>query len=102
MYNYDNRVIIFTVTNWDRRTVDNCDVNPHYVLCSVDKPNLVLIYSFDDGGGGSTLLHHWVSFSKILKEKNKQQDLSEEKIKSITNMYTKVNSPYLYHIRFLY
>ena len=50
MYNHDDGVIIFTVPNRDRRTVDKCDMNPHYSLCSVDELNLVL-YSFDGGGG---------------------------------------------------
>ena len=63
MYNHDDGVIIFTVPNWDRRTVDKYDMKPHYGLCSVDKLNLVL-YSFDRNGGGSTLLQHWVSFKK--------------------------------------
>ena len=47
MYNNDDGVIIFNVLNQYRRTVDKCDMNPHYVLCSVDKLNLVLYY-FDD------------------------------------------------------
>ena len=58
--------------------MDKCDMNSHYVLCSVDKMNL-LIYYFDDDGGGSTLLQHWVSFPKILKEKNKKRSLMEAK-----------------------
>ena len=72
MYNHDDGVIIFTVPNQDRRTVDKCDMNPYYVLCSVDKLNLVLYY-FDDYGGGSKLLQHWVSFPKILKEKKENE-----------------------------
>ena len=61
MYNHDDGVIIFTVPNRDRSTVDKFDMKPYYVLCSVDRLNLVLYY-FDDNGGGSTLLQHWVSF----------------------------------------
>ena len=55
MYNHDDGVIHFTLPNQDRRKVDKCDMNPHYVLFSVDKLNLVLYY-FDDYGGGSALL----------------------------------------------
>ena len=58
--------------------MDKCDMNPHYVLCSVDKLSLVLYY-FDDGGVGSTVLHHWVAFPKILKTNNKKRVLMEEK-----------------------
>ena len=72
MYNHDDGVIIFTVPNRDRRSVDTCDMKPHYVLHSVYKLNLVL-YSFDDDGGGSTLLQHWFVFPKILKENNKNE-----------------------------
>ena len=78
MYNHDYGVIIFTVTNQDRRTVNKCDMNTHYVLCSVDKLNLVLYY-FDDDGGGSKLLQHWVVFPNIIKEKNKKRGLIEAK-----------------------
>ena len=70
MYNHDDGVIIFNVPNRDRRTVDKCDMKPYCVLCSVDKLNLVLYY-FDDDGGVSTLLQHWVAFPKNLKENNK-------------------------------
>ena len=59
MYNHDDEVMIFTVPNRDRRTVYKFDMKPHYVLCSVDKINLVL-YSCDDDGGVSKLLQHWV------------------------------------------
>ena len=55
MYNHDDGVVIFVVPNWDIMTVDKCDMKPYYVLCSVYKLNLVL-YSFDDDCGGSTLL----------------------------------------------
>ena len=72
VYNHDDGVIIFTAPNRDITKVDKCDMNPYYVLCSVDKLNLVL-YSFDDYGGGSTLLQHWVSFPIIIKEKNKNE-----------------------------
>ena len=65
MYNHDDGVMLFTVPNRDRRTVDKCDMNPHNVLCSVYKMNLVL-YSFDGVGGGSPLLQYWVAFPKIL------------------------------------
>ena len=78
MYNNDDEIMIFTVHNWDRRTVDKCDMNPHYVLCPVDKLNLVL-YSCDDDGGGSTLIQHWVAFPKILKEMNKKKAFMEAK-----------------------
>ena len=57
MYNYDDEVLIFNVPNRNRRKVDKCDMKPHYFLCSVDKLNL-LLYSFDDDGGGSKLLQH--------------------------------------------
>ena len=66
MYDHCDGVIIFTVPNRDRSTVDKCDIKPNYVLCSVDKLNLVL-YSFGDYGGGSTLLQHWVAFPKTIK-----------------------------------
>ena len=78
MYNHDDGVIIFTVPNQDRRTVDKYDMKPHHLLYSVDKLNSVLYY-FDDYGVGSTLLQHWVSFPKILKEKNKKRALMEAK-----------------------
>ena len=78
MYNHDDGVIFFTIPNQDRRTVDKCDMKPHNVICSVDKLNLVLYY-FEGDGGGSTLLHHWVAFPKILKEKNRKQGLIEAK-----------------------
>ena len=78
MYNHGDEVIIFTVPNRNRSTVDKCDMKPHNVLCSVDKLNLVL-YSCDKYGGGSTLIQHWVSFPKILREKNKKQALTEAK-----------------------
>ena len=78
MYNHDDGLIIFTVTNQDIRTVDKCDMKPHYFLCLVDKLNLVL-YSFDSDGGVSTLLQYWVEFPKILKEKNKKIHFMEEK-----------------------
>ena len=78
MYNNDGEVMIFTVPNRDRNIVDKCDTNPHYVLCSVDKLNLV-IYSCDNDGGVSTLLQYWVEFPKMLKEKNKKIHLMEEK-----------------------
>ena len=45
---------------------------------SVDELNLVL-YSFDGGGGWSTLLQHWVAFPKVLKEKSKKRGLMEAK-----------------------
>ena len=67
IYNRDDGVIILAIPYQDRRTVDKCDMNPHYVLCSVDKLNLVLYY-FDDYGGGSTLLQHRVVFPKIFKK----------------------------------
>ena len=51
MNNHDDGVMIFTAPNWYISTVDYFDMKPHYVLCSVDKLNLVL-YSFDDDGGG--------------------------------------------------
>ena len=54
--------------------MDKCDMKPHYILCSVDKLNLVL-YSCDDDSGRSTLLQHWVVFPKNLKEKNKKRAL---------------------------
>ena len=50
MSNHYDELMIFTVPNRDRSTVDKCDMKPHYVLCSVDKLNLVL-YSCDDDGG---------------------------------------------------
>ena len=78
MYNHDDGVIIFTVPNRDKTTVDKCDMNPHYVLCSVYKLNSVQYY-FDDGGGGSILIQHWVSSPKILKEKNNKRGLIEAK-----------------------
>ena len=49
MYKYDDGVLTFNVPNRDRRTVYKCDMNPNYVLCSVDKLNLVLYYFDDDG-----------------------------------------------------
>ena len=64
IYNHDDGLIIFTVLNRDRRTVDKCDMKPNYVICSVDGLKLVLYYS-DDGVGGSTLLQLWVSLPKI-------------------------------------
>ena len=72
MYYRDDGVIFFTVPNRDRRIVDNCDMKTHFVLCSVDKLDLVL-YSCDDGGGGSTLLQHWVSLPNIPKENNQNE-----------------------------
>ena len=72
MYNHDDEVIIFTLLKQDRRTVDKCDMKPNYVICSVGGLKLVLYY-FDDGDGGSTLLQHWVSFPNILKENNKNE-----------------------------
>ena len=74
MCNHDDGVIIFTVPNQDRRIVDKCDMKTHDLLCSVDKLNLVL-YSFDNDGGGSKFLQQWVSFPKNLKEKNKKRAL---------------------------
>ena len=53
-------------------------MNPHYVLCSVDKLNLV-IYCFDGSGVGSTLLHHWVAFPIFFKINNKERSLMEAK-----------------------
>ena len=76
MYNRDDAVIIFTVPNWDRRKVDKRDMNPHYVLCSVYKLNLLLYY-FDDYGRGSISLQHWVALPKNLKEKSKKRGLME-------------------------
>ena len=55
MYNHDDEVVIFTVPNWDRSTVDKFDMKLHSVLRSVNKLSLVL-YSCDNDGGGSTLL----------------------------------------------
>ena len=101
MYNYYDGVIIFTVPNRNKTTVDKCDMNPHYVLCPVDKLNLVLYY-LDDGGGGSTLLQHWVAFTKILLKKSKKRGFMEAKIKSISKIYTKLNNAYMYHIRVFY
>ena len=49
MYIHDDGEIKFTVPNQDIRTVYKCDMNPHYVLCSVDKLNLVLDSFGDDG-----------------------------------------------------
>ena len=72
MYNNDGEVMIFTVPNRDRNIVDKCDTNPHYVLCSVDKLNLV-IYSCDNDGGGSTFLQHWIAYQKILKKITKNE-----------------------------
>ena len=74
MYNHDDGVIIFTVLDWDRRTVDKCDMKPHNVLCSVDKLNLVLYY-FGGDSGGSTFLQHWVAFPKFLKKRTKNEFL---------------------------
>ena len=85
MYNDDDEVIFFNVPNWYRRTVDKCDMNSHYVLFSVDKLNLVL-YSFDDDGGLSSFLNHWVAFPKILKYHNKKRALMEEKKKKDKKM----------------
>ena len=101
MYNHDDGVIIFTVPNRYRRTVDKYYMKPYFVLCSVDKLRL-LLYSCDDDGVGSTLLQHWVAFPKILKEKNKKRCLMEAKSKSISKIYTKVNSAYIYHIIVFY
>ena len=70
MYNYDDGVIIFTVPNQDRRTVDKFDMKPYYVLCSVYKLSLVL-FCFEDDGVGSTLLQHWFHFQKSLKKRTK-------------------------------
>ena len=86
MYNHDDGVMIFTVPNWYRSTVDKCDLNPHYGICSVDKLNLVLYY-FDDDGGGSKFLQQWVSFPKNLKEKNKKRGLTEEKKSRVFQIY---------------
>ena len=44
--------------------------------------NLVL-YSFGDDGGVSTLLQHFIELTKIIKEKNKKRGFMETKIKSI-------------------
>ena len=63
--------MIFTVPNRDRRTSDKCDMKPHYIICSVDKLNLVPYY-FDDDGGGSILLQNWFARQNILKENNKK------------------------------
>ena len=78
MYNHDDGVIMFTAPNWDRGTVDKCYMKPHCVLCSFDKLNLVL-YSSDDDGWGLTLLHNWVSFTKILFKNNEKRGLVEAK-----------------------
>ena len=78
MYDHCDGVIIFTVPNWDRRTVYKCDMKPHYVLCSVDKLKL-LLYSCDDYCGGSALLQHWSALPKILKENNIKRALVEAK-----------------------
>ena len=87
MNNHSDGVTIFTVPNQDRRTVDKCDMKPHYVLCSVDKLNL-LIYSFDSDGGGSTFLQHWVSFPKFFNKKNNKLGLMEvKKQKYLRNIY---------------
>ena len=75
-------------------------MKPHNVLCSVDKLNLVLYY-FDDDGGVSTLLQHWVAFPKILKEMNKKKLLWKQKSKRIKKNL-KVNSAYIYHIGVFY
>ena len=72
MYNHDYGLITITVPNRARRKVDKCDMKTHYVLCSVDELNLVLYY-FYDGGGGSTLLQHWVAFPKILNKRTKNE-----------------------------
>ena len=101
MYKYDDGVLTFNVPNRDRRTVYKCDMNPHYVLCSVDKLNLIL-YSFDDDGGVSTLLQHWVAFQKIHKEMNKNEFLWKPKTKHILKIYTKINSAYIYLVRIFY
>ena len=78
MYNHDDEVILFTVPNQDIRTVDKGDMNPHYILWSVDKMNLVLYYC-DDDGVGSSLLQNWVAFPKMLKENNQKRALMEAK-----------------------
>ena len=78
MYNHDDDVMIFTAPNRYIRTVDKCDMNPHYVICSVDKMSLLLYYC-DYDGGGSSLLHNWVAFPKMIKEKNKKRALIEAK-----------------------
>ena len=83
MYNRDYGVIFFTVPNQYSRKMNKRDINPHYILCSVDKLNSIL-YSFDDDGGGSALLPHWVIFTKILKENNKNEVLLKEKSKNIS------------------
>ena len=90
-------VIIFTVPNQDRRTVDKCDMDPNYVQCSVDKLNLVLYY-FDDDGGGSTFLQHWVSFPKIIKKRTKTRFDGSKKAKVFQKIYTKINSAFIYII----
>ena len=98
MYNHDDEVMIFTVPNRDSRTVDKCDMKPHYVLCSVGKRNLVLDYCAYDGWR-SIFLQHWDSFTKILKEKNKKLALMEAKKEKYFKKYAKVNSAYKYRIR---
>ena len=72
MHNHDDGVVIFNVPDQGIRTVDKFDTKQHYVLCSVDELNLVLYY-FYDGGGGSTLLQHWVAFPKILNKRTKNE-----------------------------
>ena len=97
MYNHDDGIMIFTVTNWDRKTVNKCDMNPHHVLCSVYKLNLVIFYCADYSLG-STLLHHWVSFPRIHKEKNKKIVLMEaKKQKYFRNIY---KGKYCIHISY--
>ena len=63
MYNHDDGVILFTVFNRDRRTVDKCDMKPHYVLRLLDKLNLVLYYFDDDGGGPKSSKEYSNKFS---------------------------------------
>ena len=66
--------------------MDKYDNKPHYVLCSVDKLNLVL-YSFGDDGGGSTLIQNLIEFPKKLKKRTKTR-FDGKKIKSIeTKIY---------------
>ena len=52
--------------------MDKCDTKTHYVIFSVDRFNLVLYY-FDGGGRGSTLLQHWIVFPKIPKNVTKNE-----------------------------
>ena len=72
MYNHDDGLIIFTVPNRDRKTVYTFDMKPYYVLCLVDELSLVLYY-FDDDCGGSTFLQNRVAFTKIPREKDKNE-----------------------------